>query len=72
MLLLATLAVLAATEPPPGGTAPERQARATVRILRPVRISLGEEDASGEATVRRTRIRASDGSLQQAVLVEFS
>ena len=75
MLMLATLAALAVD--PPKRTepiAPERQARAFVRILRPARVSLGEGARGGDQQpVRReTEVRDRDGSEKPAVLIEFS
>jgi hypothetical protein len=74
MLCITTAAVLAAAQP--GGTepvAPERQARAVVRIVRPAIVQFGERpgtEADG-AVVRETRTRASDSPEQRLRLVEF-
>ena len=66
-MLLAT--ALAATPEPQPRAVPERQARASVRIVRAERIRLGERTSS--SVVRSSTVRESDGSTRSARLVEF-
>ena len=73
MLEIAIAAALtqAGAEPRPRA-APERQAQATVRIMRADPIRLGQEPApNGGSLLRNTSVRESDGSIRPASLVEF-
>ena len=73
MLWIATAAMLAVSAPEEP-VAPERQARATVRIVSFARVELGQGATSteSEAIVRESQVRDRDGTAQRAILVEFS
>ena len=75
MLLLATLAALAADPAPRAEpVVAELQARAFVRILRPAHIRLGEgaDGADQEPVRRETEMRDRDGTQKPAILIEFT
>ena len=67
-MLTIALAVAAAASP---AAAPERQARATVTILKPAVLRFAEIEASRPAALRETLIPEPDGTRQRARLVEF-
>ena len=75
MLLLAALAIAAApagqTPPPVERVAAERQAQAMVRILPGAQLRFAEIEKNAPQSFRDTQIRAADGSLEPARLVEF-
>ena len=71
MLIAVALAEAQAAEPQPRAV-PERQAQATVRIMRAEAIRLGEQPrADGGSLLRETKVRESDGSTRPASLIEF-
>jgi len=71
MLFAAALAQTQAGQPQPRAV-PERQAQATVRIMRAEPIRLGEEPGpDGSSQLRQTSVRESDGSTTPASLIEF-
>lgn len=70
-IVLAAALSQAAVQPQPRAV-PERQAQATVRIMRADPIRLGEEPApNGVSLLRNTEVRESDGSTRPASLIEF-
>ena len=73
MVILAILAVAgaSASPPPPLRVAAERQAVAMVRILSGAPLRFSEIERNAPETLRNTRVRAPDGSMEPARLVEF-
>lgn len=74
MLAALVLAPAPATEPPqpqPPRVAAERQALAMVRILPGAHLRFAEIEKNAPESFRDTQIRAADGSLEPARLVEF-
>ncbi len=71
-ILIAALSQTPAVPQPELRAVPERQAQASVRIMRADPIRLGEETRPGGASVlRNTQLRESDGSTRPASLIEF-
>ena len=69
-MLLVAAAALAATPP----TTPVRavaQAIATIRIVRAVELKLDGSPNVGAPAARESRLRAADGTTQNAKLIEF-
>ncbi len=72
MLEIVLTAALSQAAVQPQPRAPERQAQATVRIMRVDPIRLGQEPAqNGGSLLRSTELRESDGSVRPASLIEF-
>lgn len=74
--MLTLVAALAAFANAPAGAAdfrPDRQASATVRIVRPAMVKLGVGSSGGAhvPTVRQTSV-TDEGHRRKAILVEFS
>jgi hypothetical protein len=68
MLLLATAIATASTVSP---AAPDRQARATVRILRVEPIRFQEIERERPELLRSTNLRTQDGRTEPARLIEY-
>jgi hypothetical protein len=66
--LLAVVLAGAASQPA-SAVYPDRQARAVVRIVRPVKLRF--DVAPDEGVLRASRVRERDGSLSAARLIEF-
>jgi hypothetical protein len=72
MLLIAAAVALASVPAPPSSpTSATAQATATIRIVEAVRISFAARDNLGAPPARDSVIRASDGTVRSAKLVEF-
>jgi hypothetical protein len=73
MLLLALSALASATASPEATTpvVPDRHARAAVRIVRPATLRIAEIEQRAPKLLRDTQLRAPDGTLQPARLLEF-
>ena len=70
--LLASAALLQAVSDPPPATRPDRQARASVTILRAEAVRFGAPaPADRSSIVRGSTARNRDGSRQPLTLVEF-
>ncbi len=67
LLIAAVLASSAQAHP----VAASAQAMATIRVLSAVQIKFGEKQIDGVPPARDTVIKAADGGLQPAKLVEF-
>jgi hypothetical protein len=70
MLLLAATIAASAPQLLPRAVAPAVQARATVRIVSGVRLSLGKERSRDGFVARDTTVRTA-GSVEPARLIEF-
>jgi hypothetical protein len=68
MLLLAAAIVTASTV---GQAVPDRQARATVRILRVEPIHFQEIERDRPKLLRSTNLRTNDGKTEPARLIEY-
>ena len=77
MVIFAPLALATATlavpleRAEPQAAAPVRQAQATVTILSSARVRFSELERDRPNTLRETRVRAADGSVETVKLVEF-
>ena len=69
MLLLA--AALAATPPAPHIVAPQRQARAMVRIVKGEKLRFAELEKIDPSLFRQTNIRSANGETEPLKLIEF-
>jgi len=69
MIILA--AILAATPMPLEPVAPERQARAVVRILKGEALRFAELEKFDPHVLRETTVRSPEGTEEKARLVEF-
>ena len=69
MMLLA--AALATAAPPAHPTAAVAQATATIRVIAAVRLKLDAPDNAGAPRARDSVVKAPDGSVRAAKLIEF-
>ena len=70
MLILAA-AALVASPPAPERVAPDRQARATVRIISAAKLHFAELERSDPQLFREAIVRSANGSAEAAKLIEF-
>jgi len=71
-LCAALVANSAPAAQPPARPVPQRQASATVRIVRGAPVRFGRSDARPEESISRSgTVREADGSIRPATLVEF-
>ena len=70
-MLLIAVATLAALTAPPQPTGAVAKATATIRIVRGVELKLDGSPNQDAPAARVSRLRAADGTIQQAKLIEF-
>jgi hypothetical protein len=71
LLLVTAAAALASSQPVTHGLSATAQATATIRVMTAVRISFDAETNPGAPPARDAVLRSSDGSTQEAKLIEF-
>ena len=70
MILLAA-AALVGTPPPPRPAAAVAQATATIRVISGVQLKFGAPNNPGAPPARASVVKAADGSVHPAKLIEF-
>jgi hypothetical protein len=70
-MLLIAAATLAVSTPPPRPAGAVAQAIATVRILSAVELKLDGSPNEDAPAIRDSRLRAADGTAEQAKVIEF-
>jgi hypothetical protein len=70
-MLLIAAAALAIVSPPPSPTSATVQATATIRIVAAVRLKLDAPENPGAPPPRDSLVKASDGTMRPAKLIEF-